>query len=135
MFFIAHYFLLSAFAGAAMCVVTLLRNFVFMQKNEKKWASHPAWFYIFILISVIVLMVFWKGFITILPVLGVIVGIYAMSKDKPSDIRFYMLIASIIWIPYTIVVHSYSGLMSQLVGITGIIMGMYRLDRVKSINT
>src|SRR3989344_941207 len=117
--FLIHYFLLSAFVGAAMCVVMLLRNFVFIQKDEKKWANHPIWFFVFILISVAVLAIFWKGWISILPVAGVILGIYAISRDKPSDIRFYILIACIIWIPYTIVVHSYSGLLSQIMGIGG----------------
>ena len=38
---VIHYFLLTAFAGAAMCVVTILRNSIFIQKKEKKWADHP----------------------------------------------------------------------------------------------
>ena len=131
--FTIHYFLLAAYAGAAMCVVTLGRNFVFIRKNEKKWASHEAWFYVFTLISAGVLVVFWKGSITILPVVGVIVGMHAISKDRPADIRFYMLIACLIWVPYTLVVHSYSGLLSQLVGIVGILMGIYRHDRKEAV--
>lgn len=38
--FVVHYALLPAYAGAAMCVVTLGRNFVFGKKEEEKWASH-----------------------------------------------------------------------------------------------
>ena len=106
---------------------------MFIRKNEKKWASHEAWFYVFTLISAGVLVVFWKGSITILPVVGVIVGMHAISKDRPADIRFYMLIACLIWVPYTLVVHSYSGLLSQLVGIVGILMGIYRHDRKEAV--
>jgi hypothetical protein len=116
-----------------MSVVTLGRNFVFVQKDEKKWASHPIWFYFFTLVSIGVLIVFWKGIITVLPVLGVIVGTYAISRDKPAEMRLYMLMACIIWIPYTVVVHSYSGFLGQIVGILGIGMGMYRHDREKKI--
>ncbi|TSD06254.1 MAG: Inner membrane protein [Parcubacteria group bacterium Greene0714_7] len=130
-FFIFHYALLSAYAGAAMCLVVLGRNSVFIQANQKKWAKHPVWFYLFSLMSVAVLVVFWKGLITILPVVGVIIGTYAISRDHPKDIRFYMLIACVIWIPYTIVVQSYSGLLSQIVGAVAILMGMYRHDRKK----
>ena len=127
--FIAHYFLLGALSGALMCVIALARNIVFIRKGEKAWASHPSWFYIFSVISAGVLVFFWHGFITILPVVGTIVGTYGISRDRTADIRFYILIACIIWIPYTLVVHSYSGLLSQLVGSVAVLMGMYRHDR------
>lgn len=126
--FFVHYVLLSAFAGAAMCLVVLGRNFVFAQK-DKKWANHPAWFYVFALISVAALIPFWEGWISILPVVAVIIGVHAMSKDRPADMRLYMLAACLLWVPYTIVVGSYSGLLNQIVGIVGILMGMYRHDR------
>lgn len=131
--FVAHYTLLSAYAGAAMCAVVLGRNFVLLQEDEKNWASHWTWFYFFIFISLAVLTYFWNGWITILPVLGAIVGIYGMWKENPADIRYYMLIASSIWVPYTIAVHSYSGLLSQVVGIAGILVGMYRHDRKEAL--
>ncbi len=129
--FTLHYFLLSAYVGAAMCVVTIGRNFVFIKKNEKKWASHWAWFYFFSLISASVLIFFWDGWITVLPVVGVVLGTYAITKNKPADIRFYMLITCFIWLPYTIVVHSYSGFLSQTIGIISILIGMYRHDRIR----
>ena len=128
-FFIAHYTLLSAYAGAAMSVVVLGRNLVLLQESEENWASHWTWFYFFIFISIVVLAFFWNGWMSALPVLGAIVGIYGMWKKNPADIRLYMLIASSIWIPYTIAVHSYSGLLSQIIGIAGILVGMYRHDR------
>lgn len=134
MFFIAHYTLLSAYAGAAMSVVVLGRNFVLLQEeDEKNWASHWTWFYFFILISIVVLAFFWNGWVSALPVVGAIVGIYGMWKKNPADIRLYMLIASSIWVPYTIAVHSYSGLLSQIVGIAGILVGMYQHDRKETL--
>lgn len=128
-FFIVHYLLLSAFVGAAMCVIVLGRNIVLLKKDTKRWASHPAWFYVFSLTAVSVLAFSWNGWISVLPVIGVITGMYGMWHDRPSDMRFYMLIASVIWIPYTIAVYSYSGLLSQIVGTMAILIGMYRHDR------
>ncbi len=129
--FVVHYILLAAYAGAAMCLVVLVRNLVFFQKGEKKWASHSVWLYLFSLISVSVLAVTWNGYITMLPVIAVIVSMFAMWKDRPADMRFFMLISCLIWVPYTLVVHSYSGLLSQVIGIFGILMGMYRHDKKK----
>ena len=130
-FFIIHYILLGAYTGALMCVIVLVRNFVFIKKGEKKWASYSIWFYLFSLLSVVALTISWKGSITILPVVAVILGTYGMYKEKPADMRFYNLINCLIWIPYTIVVFSYPGLLSQIIGTIGILMGMYRHDRKK----
>ena len=133
--FAIHYWLLSAEAGAAMCLVVLARNVVFSQKGEKKWASSPLWLYAFIIISVGVLGIFWEGWTTILPVVAVIISMYAMWKDNPADMRWYMLISCLVWIPYnTIAVPSLSGLFSQLIGIAGLLLGMYRLDRKKPVS-
>jgi hypothetical protein len=127
--FIAHYWLLAAPAGAAMCVVVLGRNFVFSQKGKKSWASSPLWLYVFIILSVGVLAVFWKGWTTVLPVAAVIISMYAMWKDSPAEMRWFMFISCLVWVPYTIIVQSWPGLLSQVVGISGILLGMYRLDR------
>ena len=129
-FFIAHYLLLSAFIGAVMCLIVLGRNIVLYLKDKgKKWASHPAWFYALTLVAVGVLAVAWTGWISALPVIGVSIGMYGMWHDRPADIRFYMLISAIIWIPYTIAVQSYSGLLNQAVATIAILIVMYRHDR------
>jgi hypothetical protein len=128
-FFTFHYVLLGAYTGALMCVVVLLRNFVFVKKGVKKWASHVVWLYLFSVLSIAVLALSWNGWISILPVVAVTIGMYGMFKENTKEMRFYNLINSLIWVPYTISVHSYSGLLSQLVGISGVLVGMYRHDR------
>lgn len=126
--FTVHYLFLSAYAGAGMCLVVIARNLVFMQKGEQEWASHWAWFYFFTLMAIGVLVVSWNGLTTTLPVIAVVMSMYAMWKDQPSQMRFFMLLSCLIWIPYTIIVQSYPGLLSQVVGIVAILTGMYRLD-------
>ncbi len=126
--FIIHYWLLSAAAGAAMCAVVLGRNFVFSKKEERKWASNSAWLYLFTILAVGVLIIFWQGWVTILPVVAVVISMYAMWRDSPSEIRFYMLMSCLIWLPYTIIIKSWPGVLSQFIGIIGILIGMYRLD-------
>jgi len=127
--FLVHYFLLGALAGALMNILVLGRNFVFMKKGERTWADHIAWFYIFSLLSVVGVLLSWKGFITILPAIGIIIGTYAIYQNSPAKIRLFILIACLVWVPYTLVVKSYAGFVSQIVAIVGIIIGIYRLDR------
>ena len=128
-FFIIHYVLLLAYAGAVMCTITLLRNLIFMKSDEKKWANHRLWLYVFILLSVATPLFFWEGWITLLPVIGVILGTYSVSRKNPRELRGYMLVAALVWIPYTIIVQSYPGLLSQIVAVGAILSGMYRFDR------
>lgn len=129
--FVIHYFLLGAYTGALMSGLIILRNFVFSEKKKKKWANHSFWIYFFMLLATTVLVLFWQGLPSILPVAGVILGTFALSRDKPKDMRFFMLLTAFAWIPYTIIVHSYSGLISQIISTAGIIVGMFRLDRKK----
>ena len=120
-FFTIHYLLLAAYAGAAMCVVVLARNFVFSRKGEEKWASHPAWLYGFIALAIGFLLVLWDGWITLFPIVGIIFGTYAMWNVRPADIRFFMLMSALVWIPYVIFVGSYPGLLNQIVATVGIL--------------
>lgn len=124
-----HYFLLSAYIGAATCILSLLRNLVFIQKGQREWANHPMWFWVFAVLAAASSYFFWNGWITILPVAGIILGTYSVSRINPKEMRIYMFIACILWIPYTIVVRSYSGLIGQVVAAFGILLGMYRHDR------
>jgi hypothetical protein len=128
LFFIAHFYLLGAYVGGVMNVIIIGRNMVFYHK-DKAWANHISWLYLTIAISVGSLLYFWQGWISIFPVMGVIMGTYAMWHNKPSDMRFYMLLSILSWIPYMIAVRSYSGLAMQVVIILFIAFGMYRLDR------
>jgi hypothetical protein len=108
-----------------------MRNFVFLKKDESKWANQKYWLYIFIFVSLIGLLFSWRGLVTILPAGAVIIATYGFYQEKPYKIRLYLLAASILWIPYTIVVHSYSGIIINVVSALGILSGMYRLDRKK----
>ena len=124
-----QYVLLGAFTGAVVQCITISRNLVFSQKGKRAWASHTVWLYVFIALAVGVLAFFWQGWISLLPVTGIIIGTYGMFKDEPKKMRIFILITGLVWIPYNILVHSYSGLVSDIVSYTALLVGMYRLDR------
>lgn len=127
-FFIAHYFLLAATLGAILNIIVAVRNLVFYYKKHDG-ADHLFWLYFFMAISVLALLLFSNSWVSIFPVLGMIVGTYALWNTKPSNIRLYFLISAICWIPYTILVHSYSGLATQIIVCVFVLFGIYRLDK------
>lgn len=127
--YIIHYVLLSAFTGAIMNALVIGRNLTFDLKHKKQWAKHPGLLFGFILILCAGGALSWQGPISIMGTLGTIVGTYGMWQNDPWKMRFYIFIACAIWIPYTIVVHSYSGLISQLVAMFAILIAKYRHGR------
>ncbi len=129
--FVIHFLLLNAYTGALINVVMVLRNLVFAQRDRKRWANSKWWLYVFIFLSVLVLIFFWQGWPSILPVIGLIVGTYGLFRENPKEMRFFILLTALVWIPYTIIVHSYSGLLNHVVSNLGLLVGMYRLDRKK----
>lgn len=128
-FFIIHFFLLSALAGAAMSVIVVIRNFVFEKKETNSWARSPIWFILFVVAGGVSVLLLKQGLISILPAIGVFFGTLAMWQNKPKYIRIYMLLSGLSWVPYLIVVRSYPGLIAQLIGGISLLIGMYRLDR------
>lgn len=131
--FIFQYILLGAYTGAVVQCITLSRNLVFAKKGEKKWADNPLWPFIFMALAIITLVIFWQGWVSIFPVIGVIIGTYGMSKDQPKTMRRYILSTALVWIPYDLLVHSYSGFVNDIISYVALIIGMYRHDREKTI--
>lgn len=128
-FFLFHFALLSAWTGVLMNAIVVVRNFVFAQKEKRAWAKSLAWVFFFIALSVGALFLTWEGPVSLLPAAAVIIGIYARWQEKASQIRVLGIVGACLWLPYTIIVHSYAGTLTQLVLIAGILFGMFRHDR------
>jgi phage shock protein PspC (stress-responsive transcriptional regulator) len=128
LFFITHYFLLGATLGAILNIIVTSRNFVFYYRQFKR-AEQLFWLYFFMIVSVASLLFFTTSWIGLFPVMGMIAGTYALWNIKPSRIRIFFLISAICWMPYTILVHSYSGFATQVIVCLFVIVGIYRLDK------
>ena len=135
LFFIVHFALLSAWTGALTNAVVVARNWVFARKDTRKWAQHIGWVFLFCFLSVGTLYFSWDGFISLFPVVAVLLGIYARWQERASQIRLYGLVGCFLWLPYTVVVHSYAGTVTQLIIAAGIVYGMFRHDRTPPVVT
>ncbi|MBX9765299.1 YgjV family protein [Patescibacteria group bacterium] len=127
--YILHFGLLSGWTGLAMNAIVAVRNWVFIRKDTQKWASHTAWLYVFIIASLGVLPFIWEGYISLLPALAMVIGIYARWQENPAHIRAGTLIGIALWIPYTISVQSYAGTAANFVLLIAVIYGMLKHDR------
>ncbi len=111
--------------------MVIARNLIFNQKHKKKWAKHPALLVLFMIALGLGGVFSWQGWVSLFSVAGTMVGTYGMWKSDPWKMRLYIFIACMIWIPYTLVVHSYTGLISQLVAMGAILVARIRLSGEK----
>jgi hypothetical protein len=122
-FFAVHFFLLAAYVGALVNLIVILRTIIFERTKHSIF-----WLVLFIGVLLCVLAFTSKGWITAFPVLGTIIGTYALWQDKPAAIRFFFVLSSLVWIPYTILVQSYAGLVNQIIVSAALLIGIYSLD-------
>lgn len=129
--FFSYYWLLGAYIGAMLNFIVIFRNLISDAKIKHEWAKNKAWMYAFIILSLIALVFFWQGPLSILPALGIILGTYASWRDEPFKIRFFMLLATLVWVPYSTVIHAYLGVLSHFILLIFITVGMYKHDTDK----
>ena len=76
-----YYFLQAAYSGAAVAVIGIIRELIFINK-EKKWAKHIASLYLFLILAVVSAIITWKSWLSILPMIASIVSV--ISFYRPS---------------------------------------------------
>jgi len=130
--FVIHFSLLAAWTGAIVHVVAMLRNYIFSNKEKSEWRSSRRLLYGFLLLPLIVMVVTWDGYISLLPAIGASVFTYAIWQSKPLYFRTFTLVSVLIfWLPYTVLVGSYSGTLTQLAMAAAVLYGMYKHDSIK----
>lgn len=130
--YVVHFGLLSAWTGLAMNAIVVARNWVFLKKEKAYWASHQAWMWFFMFVSVASLFFTWEGYISLLPAIAMVLGVYARWHEDEKRIRLFALFGVMLWLPYTILVHSYAGTLTQLVLAVAILYGIWKHDRPKN---
>lgn len=96
-----HYFMIGAYSGAALNVLAIGRESVFMNK-EKKWASSKFWLVLFLCLTVGSCLLTWEGPISLLPMIGSCSAVVSFWCTKPIHIRLMAIPAQVLWLIYGI---------------------------------
>lgn len=131
-FYSLHFFLLTAFTGAAMNLITVFRSYVFYHKDNKKWASKKNWFWLFMILVWIGGIVTWRSVYSIFPILALTFGTIAYWQTNPKYVRAISVLSRPLWIIYSIYYLSIPGIIVELLIGTSTIIGIIRLDIKKS---
>ncbi len=137
--FTVHFYMLGLYAGALLNAVCAIRAIIFSQR-DKKWAGHPIWIGVFILLTLMsygVSVLYLKEevttatyFIELIPVIGNVITTVGMRQEAKMC-RLYTLCASPLWLTYNIIGGSHGGIITEVFASISIIIGMLRLDRKK----
>ncbi len=95
-----HYLLIGANSGAALNIVGLGRESVFLNKGKRKWASHIFWLYFFLGITIFSCLLTWEGIISLLPMVGSCCAVMSFWCTKPLHIRLLAIPAQSLWLIY-----------------------------------
>lgn len=86
--------------------------------------------YFFMALALASLPFTWQGYISVLPVIGIVLGVYTRWHHSPAKIRIYSLIGAILWLPYNVAVQSVAGTIGGVIVIIAIIFAMVKHDRL-----
>lgn len=125
--FMTHFLLLGAPTGAILNFIAAIRAVVFANK-DKKWGRSNWWMVFFAGLSIIAVIAVWEGYLSLLPMIGMIFTTVSFGIENPKVVRALTLPSSPLWIVYGFINRSYAGVLSECFVMISIIIAIIRLD-------
>ena len=125
-----YYFSLSAYSGAAIAVIGMIRELVFINR-EKKWAKHPIWLIFFLALSFGCAIFTWKNIFSLLPCIASAVSVISFWIGNPRLSRFLSYPISACMLTYDIASAAILGIVNELFTVISSVVGFFRHDRKK----
>lgn len=129
--FSSQLFLVGAFTGGCLDMISFIRTLIF-SNNSKKWASSPIWLYFFLIVMIATGILTWQNEWSILPIMGSMLSTLALWMKKEKHIRLISLLVGPCWIVYNIVSGAYTGALNEVLAMTSIVIGLVRHDLRKN---
>lgn len=122
-----HFYLLGAYTGSAMNALGGVRDAITARVTPSR---KNIWLLMsLILAAVAATCVTWHGVISILPLLGTTLNAISFWNKNPTTIRRLYLAAPPAWFAYNAIVHSYPGILIEVIMILSNLVGQYRFDQ------
>ena len=125
--FATHFFLLGAFAGASLNILSLLRNIIIYFK-KRKWATPKVWFPLFALFFAVAVYLSGDGLLGILPFAGCIFMSIGLHIDNSTIARRYIICSSPCWLIYNAINLSIGGVIAEIINLVSLISSIVRYD-------
>ena len=126
-----HYLFLFAYSGFAICLISVFREIVSINRKTHKWADCVVWPILFISAAVGSAFLTWKGPITLLTTCASILAIISFWIGKPKLSRIMAFPIGACMITYDVLIISIVGTINESLAIVSAIVGIIRLDILK----
>lgn len=118
-----HFLLLGAYTGAAMNLVTAVRNVVFIRYRRVQWV-----FWVMLVVAVAITALTFKNWTSLLPTVACIAGTIAAWQMNPMIIRAVALTGPPLWFVHNFFNGSYPGMIADSIAFGSVLVGMWRFD-------
>ena len=122
-----HYALIGAYSGAAIAVIAIIREAVFIKVDKSKKTS-SVWLIVFIILSIAGSIATWKDFYSLLPAIASICAIIGFWIGNPKISRILAYPISLSMLIYDVSGLAYFAIANELFTITSSIIGNVRYD-------
>ncbi len=132
LFWLIHFLMLGAMAGALLNFLGFSRAVVFANRSrpEAAWSRNPWWIAVFVAVTAVCCAASWgnDGPKVLLPFAGYTLTTFALAMPDPFRVRLLTLANNPCWLAYNLFSGSVSGVVSESLNIVSILVGMLRID-------
>jgi hypothetical protein len=123
-FWVVHYALLGAWAGAILIFANGLFTVLFLYKKQKAWLANVRVLYSSLVVMAIISIFTWKGIFDIFALLGVGAILISKWQDNTKRIKLIAILASVFWIAYDASAGSTGGALAEIIVIISILISL-----------
>ena len=125
--FAIQYFIMGAYTGAWMDLVSGGRNFLFYKLVQKGKSTLP------VIIGFSCLIVFlgvasWAGPLSLLPMVAKVISTVSYGMKNEKLLRYITLPSCIFWIVYNFTVGGWEAMIGDILSLGSIIIAIYKFD-------
>ena len=130
--FVAQYFLLFAFEGAMLDIVSIAAVTLAQKKDTPFIKKHLKAVIILVNLAMIATgIIFYKNIFSLFPLIGVLLQAGAFWLTKERDIRLVSLLGSPFWFTYNVYSHAYGSSLGDVMTFVSIVTAMIRYKDLK----
>jgi hypothetical protein len=126
-----QYALLGAWSGAAISIIAIIRELVFINRS-KKWANSPVWLAVFLVLSAVSGIVTWKNIYSLFPCIASALAVIGFWIGNPRLSRLFSYPISFCMLTYDIANLAWMAIVNEILTIGSSIVGNIRYDIKKT---
>lgn len=127
LFWLMHYFLIGAYTGGFICIISICRSLVFMN-DDKKWANSKLWLVLFLVLGVCSTAYTWVGPKSLLALAASMTAIISYWQPSPRVSRILAFPISIFMGSYGASNGSIPVVINESLSIVSSIIGIFKHD-------